>query len=130
MQISRRGPFLLNQLKLRLSLTKRTKRMPMITCGINVTLILINGVSIATSRDKVTINAINKPIIAIIRASNRCFFILASPLRAATSYHAANAKIKPRTLRPSSKRQHPILLALNALFSTLYYFWDLFPQKL
>ena len=54
---------------------------------------------------------------------------LASPLRAATSYHAANAKIKPRTLRPSSKRQHPILLALNALFSTLYYFWDLFPTE-
>ncbi|MPN29602.1 hypothetical protein SDC9_177055 [bioreactor metagenome] len=56
----------------------------MMTCGINVTLSLIKGVSIDISRDKVTIKAINSPMIAIIRASNRFFFILASPLRAAT----------------------------------------------
>ena len=35
--------------------------------------------------------------------------------------HAANAKIKPRTNRSSSKRQHPILSTLNALFPTLIY---------
>lgn len=49
--------------------------MFMIICGINVILILINGVLIVIRWDNVIINVISKFIIVIICVFNWCFFI-------------------------------------------------------
>lgn len=110
---------------------KGPNKIPMMTCGINVTLILIKGVSIDISRDKVTIKAINSPMIAIIRASNRFFFIFSISFKSCYTIICSECENKTanKSPCPSSRWQHPILLALNALFPTLILFWETIPSQ-
>lgn len=102
--------------------------IPMTICGTKSKLTLKNGVSIPRKRVKTTMSPMSNPIV-LIKCASIFLFNLSISLTSCYTKYAANAKTKPRTFRPSSKRQHPILLALDALFSTLFFIRAFRPNR-